>query len=109
MYNKIYQLMKVKGITAYRLSKEIDVSEGNISEWKKGNAKTPRSDVVAKIASYFGVSADYLLDLPQSNIQSIYDALSPERKKRVLDNAQLELDEQNLEQASNTEKNASNS
>ena len=42
-----------------------DVSLGVLSDWQNGN-KTPRGDSIAKLAKYFGVSADYLLGLTEA-------------------------------------------
>jgi len=61
--------MEQKNINASTLSKEIGISSGLISQWKKGFQK-PSLDVVTKIADYFNVSVDYLLsrtDNPQIN------------------------------------------
>lgn len=44
------------------MAKDLDVSLGVLSDWQNGN-KTPRGDSIAKLANYFGVSADYLLGL----------------------------------------------
>ena len=67
--HKIFLLMEQKNINAYRLSKEIGISSGLISQWKRGLQK-PSLDVVAKIADYLDVSVDYLLgrtDNPEIN------------------------------------------
>lgn len=50
------------------MAKDLDVSLGVLSDWQNGN-KTPRGDSVAKLAKYFGVSADYLLGL--TDVQTI--------------------------------------
>ena len=47
------------------MAKDLDVSLGVLSDWQNGN-KTPRGDSIAKLAKYFGVSADYLLGLTGS-------------------------------------------
>jgi len=59
---KIFKLIEDKGITSYRLAKEIGVSMGHIGDWKSGRS-SPTSERVVKIAKYFGVSTDYLLGL----------------------------------------------
>jgi transcriptional regulator with XRE-family HTH domain len=42
-----------------RVAKELSISSGAVTEWKKG--RTPQSSTLQKIADYFGVSVDYLL------------------------------------------------
>ena len=61
MFKDIFsELLKTKGVTAYKLAKETGISNGNISEYKNG-AKVPKADTLQKIADYFEVSTDYLL------------------------------------------------
>lgn len=56
----LFEIMEQKEISAYRLSKDIGVSQGNISDWKHGN-KTPNMHTLIKLADYFDVSIDYLV------------------------------------------------
>jgi len=57
---KIDQLIKESGITAYKLSKDIYVSQSAISNWISGKKK-PIAPLVKLIADYFNVSFDWLL------------------------------------------------
>ena len=59
--DKILSLIKEKNITASKLSEDIDISSGLISQWKK-RLQNPSFDVIVKIADYFDVSIDYLPD-----------------------------------------------
>ena len=61
MKEKILKLMEEKNITAYRLSKEIGISQSTLSNWKRRNC-LPRVDVLKKLADYFGVTVDYFLE-----------------------------------------------
>ena len=66
---KTLLLIEQNNINASKLSKEIGISSGLISQWKKGLQK-PSLDVVVKIADYFNISVDYLLgrtDKPEIN------------------------------------------
>jgi len=86
---RIFRLIAEKGITQYRLSKDIGVSEGHISDWKSGKS-SPTSERLIKLAKYFGVSTDYLLGVTDnqnfSEIQSIFEQLTPEEQAEVLQN-----------------------
>ena len=42
-----------------RVAKELSISSGAVTEWKKG--RSPQSSTLQKIADYFGVTVDYLL------------------------------------------------
>jgi len=57
---RILQLVERNGITAAQLLRETNLPSSSISTWRKGLAK-PSSDAIVKIASYFGVSTDFLL------------------------------------------------
>lgn len=42
-----------------RVAKELSISSGAVTEWKKG--RNPQSSTLQKIADHFGVTVDYLL------------------------------------------------
>lgn len=48
-----------KGSTS-QVSRDLDVSMGNISDWKNGRS-VPNTVSLVKLADYFGCSVDYLL------------------------------------------------
>ncbi len=58
---RLSQLMKERTITMYALSKGIDVHQTSIKNWVDGTS-TPNSIALQKIADYFNVSVDYLLE-----------------------------------------------
>lgn len=61
MYKKFEQLVKARGITAYRVSKDTGIASAVFSEWKRGKSN-PKADKLKKIADYFGVTIEYFLD-----------------------------------------------
>ena len=60
MYSIFEQLLKERGVTVYRVSKETGISQTTFIEWRQGKY-TPKADKMQKIADYFDVSVDYLL------------------------------------------------
>lgn len=61
MFFDIYQdLCRKKGLSVNAVAKALSISSGAVSEWKKG--RTPHNSTLKKIADYFGVSVDFLLD-----------------------------------------------
>ena len=60
MYEIFEQLLQIKGVSTYKVSKETGVSQQTFSSWKKGTY-TPKQDKLQKIANYFGVSVEYLM------------------------------------------------
>lgn len=60
MYEVFERLMKIRGITAYKVCKDTGVSQATISRWKNGKSE-PSLETMQQLAEYFGVSVDYLL------------------------------------------------
>jgi transcriptional regulator with XRE-family HTH domain len=61
MYLKFEGLINEKGITAYRVAKDIGISPGTLSDWKHGRSR-PKADKLKQLADYFGVTVEYFLD-----------------------------------------------
>ncbi|MGX8701554.1 helix-turn-helix domain-containing protein [Caproiciproducens sp.] len=61
MYEIFEQLLKRRGITPYRVHKETGVPQSTLSDWKNGRG-VPKIDKLQKIADYFGVTVDYLIN-----------------------------------------------
>lgn len=60
-YQKFEKLVKAKGITAYRVAKDLGLAPTVFSDWKSGKSK-PKVDKLKKIADYFGVTIEYFLE-----------------------------------------------
>lgn len=60
-YAKLQKLLDAKGITAYKLAKNLNFSSTLFSDWKSGRSM-PKTDKLIKIADYFGVTVDYFLE-----------------------------------------------
>lgn len=61
MYEKFEKLLKSKGLTAYKVSKDLGISHGMFSNWKAGRY-TPKQDKIQMLADYFGVPLSYFYD-----------------------------------------------
>ena len=55
----LFAEIRRKGSTS-QVSRDLDVSMGNISDWKNGRS-VPNPVSLVKLADYFGCSVDYLL------------------------------------------------
>lgn len=53
-------LCKKKGVSCKKAAEDVGLSNSITTKWKKTGA-TPGGDTLHKIATYFGVSTDYLL------------------------------------------------
>lgn len=59
-YDKFMQLCKERNVKPTPLIVELGLSSSNAAQWKKGS--TPRSQVLQKIADYFGVPVSYFFE-----------------------------------------------
>jgi len=103
---RILALLQQRGVTQYRLSKDLGISESVISSWKR-NVQKPSTDIVVKIAEYLNVTTDYLLGVKENpetsaatgrehskdetDLVSTYRQLTPNSKQIVQTVAQMEL------------------
>ena len=66
--DRILNLMEQNNVTAATLTKEIPLTIGVISQWKRGK-QNPSTDSIIKIANYFHVTTDYIL-LGKQNLKT---------------------------------------
>lgn len=81
MYEIFEQLLQKHGVTSYRVSKEANVTQTALSNWKSGRS-TPNTKTLQKIADYFGVSIDYLMTGEDSSTKK-EPALKPKDEKDI--------------------------
>lgn len=60
MYEKFVRLLKVKGLTAYAVSKKTGIPQSTFSDWKKGKS-APKLDKLVKIADSLGITLEELI------------------------------------------------
>lgn len=58
-YLRFEKLLKLKGLTAYKVAKATGVTTATITHWKNGKY-VPKSDKLGKIADFLGVTEIYL-------------------------------------------------
>ncbi|MBQ2174501.1 MAG: helix-turn-helix transcriptional regulator [Alphaproteobacteria bacterium] len=59
LYERIKELCKQKGVTIAKLESELGFGNASIKKWER--ISSPSVDKIIKVASYFGVTVDYLL------------------------------------------------
>ena len=59
---RLNELLVEKGITAYKLSKDLNISKSVLHYWLTGKT-APNCDYLINLAIYFEVTADYILGL----------------------------------------------
>lgn len=57
---KIDELLKQKGVSAHKMSLELELNKNAVSAWRD-RGTVPSGDTISKLADYFEVSTDYLL------------------------------------------------
>ncbi len=68
---RIQKLRESRNIERKQLARDLDVSYSSLSKYESGE-RTPDCFMIKKIASYFNVSTDYLLNHhPENNLASI--------------------------------------
>ncbi|WP_157454946.1 helix-turn-helix domain-containing protein [Carnobacterium maltaromaticum] len=59
LFDKVSNLAKKQGISLVDLAENLGLSRHAFYSWK---TSSPKTDTLQKVADYFGVSTDYLLD-----------------------------------------------
>lgn len=89
-YDVFELLCKNEGITPTQAGRDNGIAQGVVSMWKK-RGSTPNAATVSKIADYFGISIDYLVD--SEAMQSFVEGLKrgEELRQIVLDNEDMRI------------------
>ncbi len=61
MYEIFAELLRRKGINVAEVSKATGIHPSTFSDWKSGKSR-PKQDKLIKIAAYFNVTVDYLIN-----------------------------------------------
>ena len=59
IFEKVKQLCDEKGVTIYRLEKDMEFSENSIVKWR---TSIPSADKLFKVANYFDKPIEYFLE-----------------------------------------------
>ena len=70
LYENIKSLCDQRGVKPGKMCVEAKISKGLITDLKMGRKKTVQAETAKKIADYFGVSVDYLLNGPDAVLYS---------------------------------------
>ena len=61
---RIRELREATGLTQVELARKLSVTKQSVSNWENNNI-LPSIEMLVKIAAFFSVSTDYLLELDQ--------------------------------------------
>lgn len=88
MYSVFRHLLQEKGVSAYQVSKDTGVSQQTLSAWKNGKSK-PSLTTIQKLADYFDVSVEYLLNGKDSSHPAQISPLTEEEESNIGINREL--------------------
>lgn len=69
-YDKYCELCKGKGVSPSRAALDMGLNKGAVSVWKKRPGLTPTIDTLTKVAKYFSVEMNELLDIEKSVLET---------------------------------------
>lgn len=95
------RLMTEKGITAYKLAKEIHVHQTTISNWLSGKSH-PSARKLPEIAAVFNVSASVFLSSGLDYEYDMLEDLASDVKDQLIEEALLDQDYELAEMLQNT-------
>lgn len=81
-YQRFEELLRSRGATVYRVSKETGISASTFTDWKNGRS-VPKADKMRLIADFFEVSLDALLGSASGEISEFAGYTSVKAKKMV--------------------------
>lgn len=89
LYEKVLELCAKKGISVRRLELESGIRRGNICHW---DTSVPSIEAVQKVADYFGVSIDYLMERTDEGYYIDYESMRLAQEMKDNPNIQILLD-----------------
>ena len=98
--HKLKTLRKQRGLTQKELAEKLFLSQSSITRFEKDEI-LPTSETLSKIANYFDVSIDFLLDRPQppqkknSNLEKVFEEIKGEKTLLFMKNG--DIDEETAE------------
>lgn len=104
LYNNIYNLCQERGISGYKLCRDVGIQPSILTDLKMGRKTGLSASNASKIADYFGVSVGYLLgtqekeeldDFTYAMYQETRD-LSEENRQTLLQMARFFRQQQQL-------------
>lgn len=87
------ELRTQKGVKQTDIAEAIGVSNGNVGDWERGRSK-PGYDSLIALSRYFGVTADYLLEITQQPNETRIDLSNIKQEQGLLNDGSPLTDEE---------------
>ena len=78
-YKKFDALLKKHNTTVYKVSKATGIAPSTFSDWKSGRS-SPKADKLKKIADYFEVGIEYMIDADTTSLALYGEPAHPKKK-----------------------------
>lgn len=94
--DNLKQLRKAKGITQTQFASIFNISSGTIAMWETGK-RMPDTEMLRRIAQFFNVSIDFLLDNEKSpseeseELDNVYFSLAKDAQQSGIDPDDIRL------------------
>ncbi len=93
---KLGKLIEEKKITQKQLAAQLNLAPSTLSSYVQ-NTREPDFETLKRIAGYFNVSADYLLDIPMQDVDNqfesellrMYRSMKPEYKMLFMEQGKV--------------------
>lgn len=85
LYDRIIALCKERGVSGSRMCLDLGLSKSTMSNMKSGRTSGLSTATAQKIASYFGVSVDYLLGEEEKEEKPVQEDELSENIKKLVD------------------------
>lgn len=82
MYEIFEHLLQKHNVTPYKVAKEAGVTQTALSNWKSGRS-TPTTKTLQKVADYFGVTIDYLMNGTTNTSKKEKTVLTPKDERDI--------------------------
>lgn len=84
LYERIQELCKSKGVSGSRMCLDLGMSKSTLSDLKSGRKKGVTAETAQKIASYLGVTVEYLLGEEQKEKPTVQDDGLTENQRKLM-------------------------
>jgi transcriptional regulator with XRE-family HTH domain len=88
--DRLKQLRESKNLTQQEMADKIGLARGTYAHYEI-DRREPDNATIGRLADFFGVTTDYLLERPEKNkklskeeLEEIFESLSPEEQKAFL-------------------------
>lgn len=82
--DRLKELREEKGLTQIQLAEILNISKSAIANYESGLREPKNNRLWKKIASYFNVTVDYLMDIPDTPIILAADTASLDGKPIII-------------------------